>query len=118
MRLAFLVVGFLVMSCAQKSEQHPSKLAASVQVPPTSNRAIRCLPVIADKCGCVYDCGVGTEASPGEYEVIHPFWGATKLTARVDRWCVDGKCTDAFFADIVCGGICVPKPARTDCACR
>lgn len=28
---------------------------------------------------------------------------------------VDGQCTEAFFGELPCGGICPPKPAEADC---
>jgi hypothetical protein len=75
----------------------------------------RCLPVVAAECGCVYSCGVGDPGDGGKFTVHHPFWGMTPLTAHVDRWCVGDACTDALFADIVCDGICTPKPADATC---
>ena len=78
----------------------------------------RCLPVVSVECGCVYDCGVGgpPDAS-GVVTVNHAFW-SEPITARIQQWCVDGECTEAFAADLVCGGICPPKPADPTCALR
>jgi hypothetical protein len=75
----------------------------------------RCLPVVAKDCGCVYTCAEGHETTPGVYSVRHSRWNDKALTARVDRFCADGQCTDAFFADIVCDGICTPRPADATC---
>lgn len=74
-----------------------------------------CLPVVAPECGCVYSCGVGWPVGEGEYKVRHSFWGKTPLNARVDEWCVDKKCTKAFFVQIVCDGICPRRPADSTC---
>jgi hypothetical protein len=74
--------------------------------------------VVAAECGCTYDCGDGVETTPGMYEVTHPVWAPSTVRARIKPWCVAGDCTDAFFGEIVCSGICTPKPARHDCACR
>ncbi len=80
--------------------------------------ASRCLPVVSVECGCVYDCGVGgpPDAS-GVLSVNHAFW-SEPITARVQQWCVDGECTEAFAAELVCGIICAPKPADPTCAFR
>lgn len=92
----------------------PATPAAEPQpVPATPAR--RCLPVVAAECGCVYSCGLGTEASPGRWSVAHEHWAPHPVGARVDRWCVDGQCTDAFLGEIVCSGICPPKPADPHC---
>jgi hypothetical protein len=76
---------------------------------------MRCLPVVAAHCGCVYACGVGRVRADGSYRIQHDFWKGTELSGRVDRWCVQRECTDAFFADIACSGICSPKPADPTC---
>ncbi len=75
----------------------------------------RCLPVVAAECGCVYTCGLGTEQQPGRWSVAHEFWAPQPVMARVDRWCVDGQCTEAFFGELPCSGICPPKPAEANC---
>ena len=74
----------------------------------------RCLPVVAKDCGCVYTCGVG-ERTGDRWIVRHSFWNDAPLKAVVEPWCVAGKCTDAFAAEIVCGVICAPKPADSTC---
>ena len=74
----------------------------------------RCLPVVAKECGCVYSCGTGIK--DGDFwKVTHPFWRNTELTAKVEKWCAGVACTEAFHAEIVCDGICMPKPADTTC---
>jgi hypothetical protein len=73
----------------------------------------RCLPVVAVECGCVYPCGLGTRDGDG-WSVRHAHWDGP-IRARIDRWCVDGECTDAFFGEIVCDGICAPRPADRTC---
>jgi hypothetical protein len=75
----------------------------------------RCLPVVAGACGCVYDCATGVPAGSDFWTVRHPFWGDKPLRARVDRWCAGSECTEAFMAEIVCDGICAPKPADATC---
>ena len=74
-----------------------------------------CLPVVSKECGCVYTCGVGWPVGKGKYKVRHSFWGDVLLDARVDEWCVEKKCTRAFFVEIVCSGICPPRPADSTC---
>lgn len=83
--------------------------------PAAAPAARRCLPVVAAECGCVYACGLGTEQAPGRWSVEHVHWGRHPIAARVDRWCVDGQCTDAFFGEIVCGAVCPPRPADPNC---
>lgn len=63
----------------------------------------------------MYDCGLGTEQTPGRWQVDHEFWSPHPIFARVDRWCVDGHCTDAFFGEIPCDGICPARPAEPSC---
>lgn len=81
----------------------------------TPSPARRCLPVVAAECGCVYSCGLGTEDAPGRWSVAHEHWAPDPIVARVDRWCAEGQCTEAFFGEIVCGGICSPRPAEPNC---
>ncbi len=99
--------------------QQPSPEAAPVVEaaprPAEPAQARRCLPVVAAECGCVYSCGLGVEETPGRWSVAHAHWGALPVQARVDRWCVGGRCTEAFFGEIVCGGICAPRPAEPHC---
>ena len=75
----------------------------------------RCLPVVAAECGCVYSCGAGTRDSDGSYRVTHSFWKDTVLRAKIADWCVDGECTEAFFAEIICDGLCPSRPADPTC---
>lgn len=89
--------------------------SASATPTPTTIAAKKCLPVVAADCGCVYSCGAGTETSAGKWSVVHPFWAPTALDAKIAPWCVGGDCTDAFHAQIVCSGICSPKPADHTC---
>ncbi|WAS95555.1 hypothetical protein [Nannocystis punicea] len=96
----------------------PAPAPASAEpssAPAPTSPARRCLPVVAADCGCVYSCGLGTEQEPGRWSVAHEHWAPQAITARVDRWCVDGRCTEAFFGEIVCSGICPPKPAEPNC---
>jgi hypothetical protein len=87
-----------------------SPAGATPAKPPTPKQ--QCLPVVAAECGCVYDCGVGTQAADGTWRVRHAFWGELVLTAVVKPWCVAGQCTPAFHAEIICSGICAPRPAK------
>ncbi|MCA9673471.1 MAG: hypothetical protein H6708_03085 [Kofleriaceae bacterium] len=81
---------------------------------PADDGTRRCLPTVAAECGCVYACAPGR--LDGDHWIVdHPFWAPTPLHAHVDRWCVDGACTDAFFGAIVCDGICAPRPADASC---
>ena len=73
--------------------------------------------MVAKECHCVYDCGKGESTDGTHWKVTHDFWKGTKLDAVIEPWCVEGKCTDVFAAQIVCDGICSPKPARSDCRC-
>lgn len=84
---------------------------------PPADEATRCLPVVAAECGCVYPCGVGTLVADKRYRVQHAAWKGVTLEARVDTWCVDGACTEAFFAEILCLAICAPKAADPSCRC-
>jgi hypothetical protein len=92
----------------------PASSTSDAGVAPQASPSARCLPVVAAECGCVYSCAAGTETSPGRWQVRHPFW-TEPLVARIDRWCVDGQCTEAFFGEIVCSGICPPRPADATC---
>jgi hypothetical protein len=92
---------------------------SDVPVPLTSASvapaAKKCLPVVAADCGCVYSCGTGTQTGPDKWSVVHPIWAPHTLDAKVSRWCVGSDCTDAFHAQIVCDGVCAPKPADHTC---
>jgi hypothetical protein len=89
----------------------PDGASPTAEAPPPSPR---CLPVVAADCGCVYACGVGEELPDGRYRVSHSFW-SEPIVARVAPWCVNDACTDAFHGEIVCDGICPPKPADATC---
>ena len=132
-RAQFIVaIGLGLASCASPAptKTAPSEPAVPSNAPhivpvevgpdvaPAGGAAHRCLPVVAAECGCTYDCGDGVEIAPGAYEVTHAVWAPSTVRARIKPWCVAGDCTDAFFGEIVCSGICTPKPARQDCACR
>lgn len=102
------------------AEQDPVALAPAVAAPVVASPVVasparRCLPVVAAECGCVYTCGLGTEQQPGRWSVAHEFWAPHPVLARVDRWCVAGQCTEAFFGELPCSGICPPKPAEPGC---
>ena len=119
----FAIVVGLVMACSstdkapqQQPEPTLQNTAANDDDSPTRPApALRCLPVVAAECGCVYDCGVGEPQSDGSYLVTHSFWEGTRLEARVAQWCSGSDCTDAFHAEIVCDGICAPMPADPTC---
>jgi len=102
----------LVMTFVACSRE-PSKVALVTEAAASTPK--KCLPVVAASCGCVYSCGVGTEVSPGEWSVDHPFWAPNRIKAKIAPWCVSGDCTDAFHGEIVCSGICPPKPAVHGC---
>jgi hypothetical protein len=94
----------------------PANRAASAPAAPpaapTPDR--RCLPVVADACGCVYTCGVGVRVDAG-WTVTHPFWGDEPLAAQLGRFCVGDACTEAFHVELVCDGICAPRAADATC---
>lgn len=94
-----------------QSTAGPNTDEADPNEAPTTDR---CLPVVAAECGCVYECGAGELQPDGRYHVSHSFWSGG-MTARVDEWCADGQCTTAFFGEIVCDGICAPRPADPTC---
>jgi hypothetical protein len=100
---------------APVASEPAAPVVTPVATPVATSAARRCLPVVAAECGCVYGCGLGTETEAGRWSVAHEAWAPHPVVARVDRWCVDGQCTEAFFGEIVCGGICSPKPAEAGC---
>jgi hypothetical protein len=117
-----LFVAACSASSPSRPEPDPIKTVAIMEAGVSDASAIdaptaaesRCLPVVAKECGCVYSCGVGTR--DGDiWKVKHAFWGDTELTAKIDKWCAGNACTEAFHADIVCDGICLPKPADSTC---
>ncbi len=123
--LLLLVVCAALVSCTrsprstQRDPVTPAPLPVVSAPPPAPDADLtRCLPVVARACGCVYDCGLGTPNGDGSYSVRHAFWGDTPLRATVAEWCVDGKCATVFDAEIVCDGICAPKPADPSCTCK
>ena len=105
-----LVIVMLVLgACSSPTTEPPPRK----DVPPATEHR-KCLPVVAKECGCVYSCGSGVEASD-HWNVTHSNWKPTTLHARIEPWCVAGRCTDVFAAEIVCAGICAPKPADATC---
>lgn len=109
MTIRFLLATTLLVACTREAP----KVALGVDA--GAAPAKRCLPVVAAECGCVYGCGVGTETSPGAWSVDHPTWSPSLIKAKIAPWCVSGDCTDAFHGEIVCSGICAPKPADHTC---
>lgn len=130
-RTSFGLLGLCVVLASCASSAPPSSSPSTPSPAPAERSAVaptepaepiaaqgperRCLPVVAADCGCVYSCGVGTRDAEG-WSVAHSFWGDTPIRARVDRWCVEEQCTEAFFGEIVCSLICAPRPADPSCA--
>ncbi len=83
--------------------------------PTQDARAHRCLPVVADECGCVYPCAEGTLERDSRYHVRAAI-SDEALPATVSNWCVNGQCTLAFHVPLPCDGICAPRPADSTCA--
>ncbi len=134
MRTLFIAAALILGACSSTSEQPeasrpiqptaesptPTKPARSSPTKPKPANAPtagerECLPVVAPNCGCVYSCGIGTRQPDGSYSVQHSFWKNTRLRARIADWCVNGACTPAFHAEIVCSGICPRRPADETC---
>lgn len=90
--------------------------SAQAWMPAVSSRE-RCLPIVSEECSCVGGCAFGLLNEEGTYNVTSPF-GEAPLSGRIDRWCVDGECTEAFFVHQPCGGPCQPQPADSTCAFR
>ena len=80
-----------------------------ITVAPGTPLVRRCLPVVVAGCGCVYSCGLGTEEATGGWKVAHEAWPSHPISATIDRWCVDGQCTEAFFGEILCSVKCAPS---------
>jgi hypothetical protein len=106
----------MFVGCGSASAPPPPSNVQAPAPAPAPAQAIekRCLPVVAKECGCVYTCGTGTRDGD-HWTVTHSFWKDMPLKAKVERWCVDEACTEAFAAEIVCSGICAPKPADPTC---
>jgi hypothetical protein len=112
--LLLLTVLTVLAACSPRTHAPPLSNRASASTRPAQG-APRCLPVVAFDCGCVYGCGLGQPNADGSYAVTYgPMW-KDPVRAVVKPWCVDGKCTDAFAGEIVCDGICLPKPADATC---
>ncbi len=119
--LKLLLTATLLVACTREAPKAALDVDAGASTPPAPSASAttppnkRCLPVVADQCGCVYTCGVGAEISPGVWSVDHPTWAPNAIKARIAPWCVSGDCTDAFHGEIVCSGICAPKAADHTC---
>ena len=107
----------LAMGCGGSSSGDGASGSRPAQPEAAVADGSRCLPVVSVGCGCVYGCGPGAPDAGGRFIVEHDFW-SSPLTARVQRWCVDGECTEAFAAELVCAGICTPRAADATCAFR
>ncbi len=113
-----ICVILIVAACgtpAQEPPHHTAPSAPNVPSPVATPPERRCLPVVANLCGCVYTCGLGVKADNTHWTVTHGFWKDSPLRATVARWCVKEACTDAFTAEILCSIICAPKPADPTC---
>ncbi len=120
MARVILSVAFFTIFVPAASAQEPTSAPTEVEQPTSepsveTREADACLPVVAADCGCVYSCGQGWLVGESTYLVRHSFWREHALTARIDEWCVDGECTRAFYGEIVCDGICDPRPADPTC---
>jgi len=102
----------------QATAPAPAAAAASSPaprpLPASGSPEVRCLPVVAKECGCVYACGRGVRDGD-HWKVTHSFWKGTVLRAVIQRWCVHGQCTEVFAAEILCAQICAPRPADPSC---
>lgn len=93
----------------------PVAATPTAPVAPTEQDARRCLPLVAADCGCVWGCAIGTPTAGGGYLVQEPRIAPDGVKAVIQPWCVQGECTDAFHGEIICSGICAPKPADASC---
>jgi hypothetical protein len=119
---ALAVLGFLA-ACHASAPDKPgpaNRASPTASTAPAGAPAVqtRCLPVVAKECGCVYDCGKGESTDGKAWRVTHACWKDIVLDAVIEPWCVDGKCTDVFAAQIMCDGICAGKPADPTCTCK
>jgi hypothetical protein len=100
-----LVIALLVACSGPAAKQGPATVApADVK---------RCLPVVAKECDCVYSCGVGEQR--GDHWLVRRAYWKDAGKAQIESWCSHGECTDAFAAEIICDGICMPKAADPTC---
>lgn len=118
--IQILLSATLLVACTREAPKAALDVDAGASATPSASASAsaapkRCLPVVADACGCVYTCGVGAEISPGVWSVDHPVWAPNAVKAKIAPWCVSGDCTDAFHGEIVCSAICAPKPADHTC---
>jgi len=73
----------------------------------------RCLPVVAKKCGCTYDCMLGQSWDKERTWRID--WHGTVIIGVMEYFCVNGKCTHVFAVDLPCDVICPPTAANPNC---
>lgn len=121
---ASCLAAVLLVACRGK-DAAPAPAPTKVAPPPGVNPALatamaahidaRCLPVVAKACGCVYACAKGISTDGKRWTVTSAVWKGRPLAATIEPWCVGGVCTDAFAAELVCDGICAPKPADATC---
>ena len=105
----------LILAGCGSSAAPPSAPANHAPAPPPPDQ--RCLPVVSKQCGCTYTCGLGTRAGD-RWNVHHAFWQDAELHATIIAWpSTTGGTTEAFDVDIVCDGICMPKPVDPKCEC-
>lgn len=121
-------VAFLLLTCCSRVDSREGQNAAGppALAPATTTTAVgqdaaatrtkaRCLPVVSTVCGCTYSCGVGAPRGDGVYDVEHPGWKPLLLSAQLTTWCAEGRCTEAFDAQLICSGVCTRKPADSTC---
>jgi hypothetical protein len=82
-------------------------------------RETKCLPVVQERCGCVYACSSGyrdPDIDHGRWHVTTRAWEGKDVRAAVMNWCGAGEeCTPAFSAEVACGKQCTPSPGDRTC---
>jgi hypothetical protein len=100
----------LVVACGGKSTKAKKK---------ATPRETKCLPVVQERCGCVYECAVGyrdPDTDRGRWHVTTKAWEGKDVRAAVMNWCGGGEaCTPAFSAEVACTKECTPAPADATC---
>jgi hypothetical protein len=111
MRAVLVILALaLAVACGGKSTKAKKK--------PTP-RETKCLPVVQERCGCVYECAVGyrdPDTDRGRWHVTTRAWEGKDVRAAVMNWCGGGEaCTPAFSAEVACTKECTPAPADATC---
>jgi len=109
---SFIIIVLIALGACGSSKSAEKRKA--------SPRETKCLPVVQERCGCVYQCASGyrdPDVDRGRWHVAARAWEGKDVRGAVMSWCGAGDtCTPAFSVEVPCEKQCTP--AAADATCR